>query len=61
MSEEEKELYILGADVVALFPSMTAEKTGRVGREQAIKSTMVVEGLDYKEMARYALLGERDG
>ena len=47
--------------MVGLFPSMTAEKTGRVGREQAIKYTMVVEGLDYKEMARYALLGERDG
>ena len=56
-----KDLYILGSDVVTLFPSITAVKTGRVAREQAIKSTMKIEGMDYKEMARYALLGERDG
>ena len=51
----------MGSNVVALFPSITAIKTGRVAREQAVKSTMQVEGMDYKEMARYALLGERDG
>ena len=33
----------------------------RAGRQQAVKSTMKVEGMDYKEMARYAFLGERDG
>ena len=57
----ERELYILGSDVVALFPSMTAVKTGKVAREQAVKTSMVVDGMDYKEMARYAWLGERDG
>jgi hypothetical protein len=61
MNQDERELYLLGADVVALFPSMTGVKTGRVAREQAVKSSIVVKGLDYKEMARYAWLGERDG
>ena len=59
--EEEDALYILGSDVVALFPSMTAVKTGRVAREMAVQTTMTVEGMDYKEMARYAWLGNRDG
>jgi hypothetical protein len=60
-NESEKDLYILGSDVVALFPSITAVKTGRVAMEPAIKSTMKIEGMDYMEMARYAHLGERDG
>ena len=33
MDKMEKELYILGSDVIALFPSITAVKTGRVARE----------------------------
>ena len=61
MDEKERELYILGSDVVALFPSMTDVKTGRIAREQAVKSNMEIEGMDYQEMARYAWLGNRDG
>ena len=61
LDDDEKELYILGSDVVALFPNMTGVRTGRVCRDQAVKSSMVVEGMDYQEMARYAWLGERDG
>jgi molybdopterin converting factor small subunit len=41
LDEDEKELYILGSDVVALFPSMTGVRTGRVCREQAVKSSMM--------------------
>ena len=54
LDENELELYILWSDVVALFPSMTDKKTGRVAREQAVKSNMKTEGMDYLEMARYA-------
>ena len=43
--------------MVALYPSMTDVKMGRVAREKAVKSKMVTEGLDYKEMARYVWLG----
>ena len=31
-SESEKDLYIVGSDVVALFPSITAVKTGKGGQ-----------------------------
>ena len=61
LDEDEQELYILRSDVVSLFPNMTEVRTGRICREQALKSTMAVEGMDYKEMARYAWLGESDG
>ena len=44
-----------------MFPNMKEVRTGRICREQAVKSTMSVEGMDYKEMTRYAWLGERDG
>ena len=54
MDEMVRELYTLVSDVVALFPSMTAVKTGKVAREQAVKTSMIVDRLDYKGMARYA-------
>ena len=61
LDDGEEELYILGSDVVALFPSMMEVRTGRICREQAVKSSMMVDGMDYQEMARYAWLGDRDG
>ena len=57
----EQELYIIASDVVALFPSMTDKRTGKICREQAIKSGMKRDGFDYVEMARYAWLGEQAG
>ena len=38
----ELELYIIASDVVALFPSMTDKRTGKICREQAIKSGMKI-------------------
>ena len=57
----ELELYIIASDVVALFPSMTDKRTGKICREQAVKSGMKRDGFDYVEMARYAWLGEQAG
>ena len=38
LEDDEKELYILGSDVVAIFPNMTDVRTGRICREQTVKS-----------------------
>ena len=42
-------------------PSFHPRVQSWVAREMAVQTTMTVEGMDYKEMARYAWLGDRDG
>ena len=44
---------LTGSDAVGLYPSLLKISTGNVVREEAMKSTIKWEGLDYKECARY--------
>ena len=39
-------LSLIGSDVIALYPSLTADNTGKIVREQIIKSEIKLEGLD---------------
>ena len=59
LSNEEERLYLLGADVIALFPSMTSQRTGRIAREEVISSPVEFENLNCKEMARYVAVCEK--
>ena len=43
----ELELCLLGLDVTALFPSMSARRTGEIVRTRMMKSRMNVEGFDW--------------
>ena len=45
---EEMEMCMLGLDVEALFPSMTSARTGELVRKRMMRSTMKVEGFNYK-------------
>ena len=44
---------MIGSDVVALFPSLTAKETGEDCESQVLKSPLRVDGGNYREMARY--------
>jgi hypothetical protein len=48
-----RKVILIGNDVVGLFPSMKEEKTGQVVGEMVEISEMEIEGVDYKEVARY--------
>ena len=48
LSEEEEKIFVLGADVIALFPSMTSMRTARIAREEVTKSLIEFEGMNYK-------------
>ena len=56
VSCEGENLVIVGADATALFPSMWARTTGRTVGKAALKTTLVVKGLNYREMARYVAM-----
>ena len=56
--DEEEEIYLIGCDVVALFPSLMSRNTGIIVREQVEKSDMVVEGANYKQVAKYVRIGK---
>ena len=45
---EEFEVSMLGLDVEALFPSMTARRTGMIVRERMQKSHMKLEGFNWR-------------
>ena len=52
---EKCELLMLGADAVALFPNLMGVRTGEIVRLHVEESTMILEGISEKEMARYIL------
>ena len=54
--EEETETVLVGMDVVSLFPSMTADTTGKIVRDRVMKSSMKVEGFRWKKAAIYIRL-----
>ena len=54
----DKEMVIIGMDVVALFPSMTSENSGQIIRSQIFNSGMTVEGLNYRLLSLYIKLNK---
>ena len=50
---------LLGTDVKALFPSLSAKRTGRAVREQAEKSLIEWEEIDQKWLTLYIHLNEK--
>ena len=53
ISDEEQQICHIAVDVVALFPSITSERTGRIVRERSMKSDMKIVEFDWMEGARY--------
>ena len=49
---------LLGLDVVALFPSMSAKKTGEVVRQRLLKSKMKFSGFDWRRGAVYIVMNK---
>ena len=45
---QELELCLLGLDVKALFPSMSARRTGEIVRKRMMRSKMKVEGFNWR-------------
>ena len=56
---EDQAICLLGLDVVALFPSMSSQMTGKIIREHVIKSPMKIDGYDWKQGARYIVLNRK--
>ena len=34
LTEDEEKIYVIGADVIALFPSMTSTRTARIAKDE---------------------------
>ena len=58
ISPEERHTFQLGLDVVALFPSITSERTGLIIRKRVYKSPMKMLGFEWKEGARYIAMSK---
>ena len=56
---EDQEICLLGLDVVALFPSMSSETTGKIIRKHVLLSPIKIEGFDWRQGARYVLVNKR--
>ena len=54
---EGEELAHIGADVKALFPSLSAQRSGRIVREVVLESDMKFEGIDYRAAAMLVRYG----
>ena len=53
----EEKVAFVGADAKCLYPSCKGRHTGRCVREAALRSKVKVEGWNYKEAARYIVMG----
>ena len=53
MQEKLEDMMILASDAVALFPSLRKEETATTVFEEVVRSRVQVEGLSWKESARY--------
>ena len=56
---EDQAICLLGLDVVALFPSMSAETTGKIIRKQIHKSPIKIGGFDWRQGARYVVINKK--
>ena len=55
---DEEILSLVGSDVIALFPSITADNTGKIIREQIIRSEIKLEGLDTEKARAYIVINK---
>ena len=55
---EMEKMCLLGLDVVALFPSMSAKRTGEIVRKRLMKSKMTFSGFDWKRGATYIVINK---
>ena len=55
---EDYTLCILGNDVVALFPSLDSETTGKIVRGEVTRSTITIEGFSTKLGLKYIAMNE---
>ena len=53
-----EEMCLLGLDVVALFPSMSAKRTGEIVRQRMRKSKMKYSGFDWRRGAVYIVMNK---
>ena len=51
-----EQMVVVGADVDALYPSLSAEHVASICREAVLESEVIFEGVDYKEAAQYLAL-----
>ena len=58
IEEEMERMCLLGLDVVALFPSMSAKKTGEIVRRRIMKSKMRFTGFDWRRGAAYIVINK---
>ena len=52
-TDEYEEMSLVGSDVVALFPSITAERSARIVRKEIERSEIVFEGFDDEKARAY--------
>ena len=50
---KKEKIAITGADATGLYPSLQGRQSGRLVKEAYMKSSLEVEGINYKETARY--------
>ncbi len=53
MQDKLEDMMILASDAVALFPSLKKEETSAAVFEEVLRSRVQVEGMNWKETARY--------
>ena len=58
ISEEELKLTLLGLDVVGLFPAMKSATTGIIVRKMILRSSIKIEGFQWKHGIRYIALNK---
>ena len=51
---------LVGSDVVALYPSLSAERTAKIVKNQIIKSRIKFEGFDTKKALAYLKINEQE-
>ena len=54
--DEDRESYIIGSDVVALFPSIKSRTTGLIIRRRVERTTLQFPGFNYRQGARYIVM-----
>ena len=58
LTEEEEKIYVLGADIIGLFPNMTSVRTAKITRNEVTRSPIALEGMNYLEISRYIAIME---
>ena len=59
LSDDEEKIFVIGADVIALFPSMTSFRTSRIVIDEVTKSPIECDGMNYMEMSRHICIMEK--